>query len=313
MPDLKFEGAVLNLAPGQTVLAALEAAGVPVESSCRAGACQTCVLQLIEGEVPAVAQAGLSAAAKAQGLFMSCVCTPEGPLTVAPAGAARSRVEAEITALERLSDSVVRLRLAPQAPFPRRPGQFLNLIAEDGLIRSYSIAGAADDHLELHVRLYPDGRMSRRIAGARLGERLTLAGPQGGCIYDGVEPNQTLILAGTGTGLAPLWGVLNEALERGHTGPIRLYHGALTARGLYLVDELRALEAAHANFSYRPCLKDEAGDLVEAVKAAETDVANAAAFLCGDAELVGRLKRALFLAGARLDRIRMDAFLPAAA
>jgi ferredoxin-NADP reductase len=143
------------------------------------------------------------------------------------------------------------------------------------------------------------------------GDRLTVSGPSGGCTYDGLALDQPIILAGPGTGLAPLWGVLHEALAQGHTGPIALYHGGQNAAGLYLQDELRAIEASHPNVTYRPCLMDRGEDLIEAVKADPT-LKRAGIFLCGDGPLVERLRKTLFLAGVRLADIRADSFAAAA-
>lgn len=316
MPRLVFDGRAVETADGQTVLAALDAAGVKIDSSCRAGICQSCLVQKVEGDLPAAAQAGLTPAQQAQGLFLACVCTPTGPLSIAPAGAARHRTEASVRSLDRLSDSVLRLRLDPAGPFPYRAGQFVSLVL-DGLVRSYSLAGQPerDDFLELHVRILPDGRMSQRIANDLApGSRLTVAGPAGGCFYDGVDPDQPLVLAGTGTGLAPLWGILNDALARGHRGPIRLYHGALSAGGLYLVDEIRAVARQHPTLEYLPCVRGEdgSGDLVHTVMAREAAPNAGWYFLCGDPVLVAKLRKSLFLAGARRERIRADAFVKAA-
>ena len=313
MPRLVFDGRAVEAAEGQTVL---DAVGIALDRSCRAGICQSCLVQKVEGDLLAAAQAGLTPAQQAQGLFLACVCTPTGPLSIMPADAARHRTEARVRSLDRLSNSVVRLRLEPAAPFPYRAGQFVNLML-DGLVRSYSLAGQpdSDDFLELHVRILADGRMSQRIANDLApGSRLIVAGPAGGCFYEGVDPDQPLVLAGTGTGLAPLWGILNDALGRGHRGPIRLYHGALSADGLYLVEEIRTLARQHANLEYLPCVRgaDGGGDLVQAVLAKEQAPKEGWYFLCGDPALVAGLRKSLFLAGARRDRIRADAFVQAA-
>ena len=87
--------------------------------------------------------------------------------------------------------------------------------------------------------------------------------------------------------------------------------------GLYLVEDLEALQARRPGFSYVPCIRDEADpagtDLVGVVTRAETELAHTTFFLCGDEVLVNRLKRGLFLAGAKLDRIHADPFVPAQA
>jgi len=319
LAPLVFEGRSIPLAEGQTVLAALEAAGERVESSCRSGVCQSCLMQVVEGVPPKRAQAGLTAGQIAQGLFMPCVCTPEKPIVIARADSARQRAPARVESLDWLSASVRRVRLRPLAPFVYRPGQFVGLIAEDGLIRSYSIASTPDQAplVELHVRVIPGGRMSSRLATTTaVGDVLTLSGPSGACCYEGVETDQPLVLAGTGSGLAPLWAVLNDALSRGHRGTIDLYHGASSRQGLYLVDELEALQRDHPGVSYRPLVREpadpEAGDLLRNMMA-DGVRRDAVHFLCGDAGLVRRMQRGLFLGGARLDRIRADPFAPAAA
>jgi len=314
---LTFEGVGYQALEGQTVLSALEAAGLRVESSCRAGVCQSCLLQSLDGPPPAAAQIGLSRALARDGCFMACVCVPDRPMAIARAGHARQRAQVVVRSISRLSDSVVRVVIEPLSPFEARPGQFLSLVdpATD-TVRSYSIAGRNQGLIELHIRIVPGGRMSGLVS-SRLspGDRLTITGPSGACVYEGVDPDQRIVLAGTGTGLAPLWAILNEALAQGHRGNIVLYHGALDARGLYLVDSLEALQASDPRFRYVPCLMNSGerarADLVNAVASAETDFANTAYFLCGDEEMVKRLKRTLFLAGAKLDRIRADAFVSA--
>lgn len=311
---ITFEGKTIALQPGQTVLAGLEEAGVAVETSCRAGVCQSCLMQVVEGTPSKRSQQGLSPSQVARGLFMPCVCTPEGDLKVVRAGDAHQRVEAEVHSLEPLSGTVLRVRLKPLADFAYRPGQFVRLITEDGLVRSYSIASTPEvaPLVELHVRLIPGGKMSGRLQdGVAPGDRLMVSGPSGGCTYDGVEADQPLILAGAGTGLAPLWGVLHDALARGHQGPITLYHGALNEHGLYLREELEGVAGRHPNFTYRPCLMDRGEDLLAIVKA-HAELKGAGIYLCGDGPLVERLRKSLFLAGARLADIRADAFAAAA-
>ena len=319
MTIVRFEGREHTLAPGQTVLSALQSAGEKLDSSCLAGICQSCLVRAESGAIPKAAQAGLSPALVAGGYLLACVCRPEEDLTLVRADAVRQRVPVTVASLDRLSTSVVRLRLMPEAPFNYRAGQFLGLVTPGAAPRSYSIASlpSRDPWLELHIRLLPGGRVSGLVADSlRAGDRLEVVGPSGGCFCQGVDPDQPLVLAGTGTGLAPLWGILQDAIANGHRGPIRLYHGALDRAGLYLVDALEALAAKHANLTYTPCLRDSGGatgDLKEAVLAAGDARAQAAHFLCGDANLVNQLKRALFLAGARLDRLRSDPFLPTAA
>jgi glycine betaine monooxygenase B len=66
----------LACGPGQTVLEALEAAGLAVPYSCRSGACGTCKIRKRSGAVVAGECEGLSAAEQEQGYFLSCCARP---------------------------------------------------------------------------------------------------------------------------------------------------------------------------------------------------------------------------------------------
>ena len=201
------------------------------------------------------------------------------------------------------------------------PGQFVNFVRADGLVRSFSLASvpALDDHLEFHVALVDGGQMSGWLHHeAEEGTPLALMGPLGNCFYTPGKPEQPLFLLGTGTGLAPLYAILRDALHQGHTGPIHLFHGALAARDLYLSEELRAMSDASENFFYHPCVRDEVGEdcvtqgAVDAVALATVpNLKGWKVFLCGNPDLVKQVQRKTFMAGASMQDIHADAFLPA--
>jgi NAD(P)H-flavin reductase len=223
-------------------------------------------------------------------------------------------VAARIAAIEPLSQDVMRVRLICEAPFEFRAGQYISLLREDGLARSYSVASLPrEGSIELHIRCLPNGRMSEWVrTGARPGDRVRILGPSGDCFYVPGRADQPLLLVGTGTGLAPLYGVLRDGLDQGHAGPIHLFHGALREEGLYLREELAALAAAHANVEYVPSLLATDGPLDQVVLRRFPKLAGWRAFLCGDPALVQGLRKKLFLQGMDLRDIHADAFLPAA-
>ncbi|QGM48196.1 2Fe-2S iron-sulfur cluster-binding protein [Methylocystis heyeri] len=317
MSLLTYEDRPVDIAPGETVLEALLRAGIDAPSSCRTGNCQTCMHRVVAGTPPEDSQSGLTEAQKAIGLFLPCICKPKAPLTIVSRDDAGASIDAVVHSIERVSHDIVRLRVEAEK-FEYRPGQFLELIAGADLKRHYSLASHPEDdpYLEMHIRLHENGRMSRRLTEAlEPGHRLHVAGPSGTCFYEGVDAEQPLVLIGAGTGLAPLYGVLRDALKRGHRGPIRLYHGARDSRGLYLRDELEVLAAARDNLVYRPCALDLnaplGGDVAALALDAETEFEHSAFFLCGGVNLVNRLKHELFMRGASLRSIRFDAFIPA--
>jgi CDP-4-dehydro-6-deoxyglucose reductase len=321
MTTIKFEGRLYSLEPKETVLDGLLRGGVNAPYSCRVGACQTCILRATSGAVPPAAQVGLKETMKARGYFLACICRPTEDLTLHSVGD-EMRIEASITALDRLTPTVVRVRLRPEAPWEYRAGQYASLHRADGLGRSYSLASLPSDGvLELHVRKLREGRMSGWLySEAEVGEKVHIQGPSGDCFYVAGRPEQPMLLAGSGTGLAPLYGVLRDALANGHTGPIWLFHGAREEGGLYLMDELRAIAEANPQVRYRPSvfMGEPSGDvrvgsLEKLIIEELPKLVGFRAFLCGHPDIVSGVKKRVFLAGIPMREIHADPFLPSAA
>ncbi|HHM04547.1 MAG TPA: 2Fe-2S iron-sulfur cluster binding domain-containing protein [Gammaproteobacteria bacterium] len=318
MPQIRYQGHAYLLEAGETVLEGLERQGVALPSSCRAGACQSCLLRAAVGTPPLQAQAGLKDTQRAQGYFLACQCRPSGDLDIEAPAAGQVGCTARVVGKMPLNGAIVRVALQPERPLDYRAGQFVNLVREDGLSRSYSLASVPglDPNLDVHVQRLENGRMSGWIHGSlEVGDSVQLHGPLGECFYLPGRPEQTLLLIGTGSGLAPLWGIARDALRQGHTGPIHLFHGSRHRAGLYLVDELRALAQSHANFHYTPCVSGEAaaGDIAagrasELALAAFPNLKDTRLYLCGHPDMVKTAKKKAFLAGASLADIYADPF-----
>ncbi len=320
---IKYQNQGYEPKPQETVLDCLSRHGVEVPSFCRSGVCQTCVLKVIEGQPPAKAQAGLKEAWKRQGLVMSCVCDASQPLSLVPADAVKSFVS-RVVAVSPLSQRVRRVIVQKPAGFEFEAGQFVQLERPDICVaRPYSLASLPSDQtLEFHVAVYEGGMVSPWFDGA-VGEDIVVRGPYGECVYMPDEPERPLLLAGTGTGLAPLLGVLKAALAAKHRGPIALYHGARDRLGLYYLRQLDALAAEVPGLEVKAIALEgelppsgelrhcqvELGDLGAVVARHPGKVADVRAYLCGDPPLVAALKKRLFLAGASLSRIHSDPFL----
>ena len=322
---LIWKGRIVPFDSRQTVLEALQAHGISVRSSCRSGLCQTCIVRALEGTPPREAQRGLAPNLAAQGYFLACQARPETPLAIGDASDLPT-VTVTVARIERPADTVTRLFLnvPPSAPFPYRPGQFVHMIRNDGLTRSYSLASVpGDPYLEFHIKQLTGGAMSSYIYESLVeGDTLTIRGPLGNTFYQDDRPDQPLLLAGTGTGLAPLLGVTRDALAQGHKGPIELHHGARDMHGLYAHEELERLERDHDNFTYVPCVLDEwvkpplQGNLRERVLSRVQDwvaqkETSPRVFMCGSPAFVPAMKRNVFLAGVSLKDIFTDAFVTA--
>jgi CDP-4-dehydro-6-deoxyglucose reductase, E3 len=321
MATLGYKDKRFALIEGETVLEGLLRNGVEVPNACRSGVCRSCMMGASAGSVPEAAQAGLREVEKRQGLFLACLCRPAGDLELRDVDD-QARVGARIVEVAHLSDSVVRLRLQPDAGFEYEAGQYLALRRADGLTRSYSLASLpSESTLELHLRRMPGGRMSTwAYDEAQPGETVSLRGPYGSCCYAGDAPEAPILMVAVGTGLAPLWGVLRQALAAGHAGPITLLQASAEPSGLYMRDELRELGDAHLNLQVRACVLRGGGDGIEegAVDALAVDHVRQSgeagkhlAYVCGDAAIVQRIRRGLFMAGVSARRIFVDAFVTA--
>jgi NAD(P)H-flavin reductase/ferredoxin len=324
MSAISFAGRSFPVAPQQSALDALLAGGVEAPHSCKAGTCGSCMMRAVEGAVPERAQAGLKASWKAQGYFLPCVCFPDSDLSVAQVGS-DALCGAEIAELQRLGAGVLEVRLRCDTVLDFRAGQYVTLVLDGTLARSYSIASLPGGReFRIHVRRVTGGRMSGWLHDrARGGDRVQIQGPSGECFYVPGNPDQPLLLAGTGTGLAPLYGIVLDALQQGHTGRIDLFHGAGHEGGLYLQPELRALAARHPNLTYTPCVLrgiDPAtncrsiavGPIEQVVLERLPRLQGWRAFVCGNPDVVKILRKKIFLAGAASREIYADAFAPSA-
>ncbi len=317
---ITYKGQPYAHAPGETILTCLERHGVQIPSFCRSGVCQSCLVKLTDGTPPAKSQVGLKDTWKHQGLVLACVCEITEPMAVEPSDATRTYTS-RIVSSERLSANVLRVLAERPAEFAFEAGQFVQLGRPlDGVARPYSIASLPrDEHLEFHVSVYADGELSPWFASA-VGMPLSITGPFGECVYLPDDVSRPLILAGTGTGLAPLIGVLRAALAAGHEGPIALYHGARTAEELYYWRQFGELGLPSRVSVHGVHLEGELcdtpgitkGDLIPLLLGEHPKPDTARVYLCGNPTFVQTLKKRLYLAGASLTRIHSDPFLPKA-
>jgi ferredoxin-NADP reductase len=327
MAILSFNTLSLELRPRESVLDCVLRHGQSIPYSCKSGMCQACLVRALSA-VPETAQAGLKPALRERGCALACQWRPEGDAAVVSIDPREFTTAARIRELVPLNAQVLKVVLEPLEPgamFATRPGQYLTIANPDGVVRSYSLASDYErDHvLELHVGATTHGLFSHWLFDtAQAGDVLYLRGPAGDCYYDTrvVDATTPLLLAGAGTGLAPLYGIVRDALRRGHQGAIQLFHGGHTRERLYYVDALRDLAREHRNFRYYPCVREAPADAasetlhlgaVEAVleSALSNDaIARTHAYLAGAPAFVLLLRKRLFLKGLRPDHIHADPF-----
>ena len=301
-----------------SILDCLTAQGVPVPSSCRSGVCQTCMMRVVEGEVPEKAKAGLKPTLAAQNYFLACSCYPENDVEVVLPEAGLGKLEARVTSVEYLNGDILGIRLKPSRLFEYKAGQFINLFKDEITARCYSLASvpALDEELFLNVRKVPSGLVSGWVfSSLKVGDAITISEASGDCFYVPGNSEQDILLIATGSGLAPLYGIIRDALLSGHQGKFSLYHGSYNTDGFYLVEELRRLAQTHPNFNYVPCISEgEAkagyapGMVLDIALADNPDLSGWRVFLCGNPNMVNTAKQQSFFAGASMRDIFADPF-----
>lgn len=266
-----------------TVLAAAEDAGIMLKSSCESGGCGACSAVLRRGRVemgdhdPNVIEVPES-----DGGILLCRSFPredcrielpydQSTIVVGPP----VRHDAEITALDRVADGVMRMTLVLRpgedgsASADFESGQFVRIVvpgvrpgregsvpdaeaAESGreVRRSYSPANVAnwDGQLEFYIRLLPGGAMSDYLSmRAKVGDVLSVSNADGdfGLAENGLRPRW--FLAG-GTGLSPLLSMLRKMAEWGEPQPARLIFGVTRHSEVFAQEEIAALAESLPDF-----------------------------------------------------------------
>ncbi len=318
MTKITLEDQTYHCAPGQSVLDVLLDNGVSIPYGCRQGVCQSCQLRSLDEIPPSAAQNGLKDTLKRQKYFLACQCHPERDMMVSRANGIGAFHDGTVVGTGLLNRNTMRLLIDCPQITDFYAGQFVNLQREDGLTRSYSIAGSHENSttLEFHIRRLPGGRFTQWLHDEiQPCDKLRVSEPRGLCFYLPERKQQGLLLVGTGSGLAPLSGILDDAIRNGHTGQIHLFHGSRTVEDLYLIAEFRELVQQYRNFYYTPCISGAdvppgytRGRVNDVVVSSINDLTDWTVYLCGHPGMVDQMKMAAFMKGASVANIYCDAF-----
>ena len=266
---LQPSGRTFPCGPATEVLRAGLAAGVPLRYSCRSGVCRTCRAHLVTGVIDHgnVHPNYLSEAEKAQGVVHLCSARPLADCVFSvgaldPAQLPARQMPARVLSVERPAPdvAVLRIGLPPNEPLHFRAGQFLQVLLDDGVARSYSIAtcprAEGVRQLELHLRHLPGGRFTDHVFGhLQPRDLLRIEAPQGSFFLreDSTKP---MVMLASGTGFAPIQSLVTHSLALGARRPIHLYWGVRRAADLYRHALAMQWATQHPHIRYTPVLSD---------------------------------------------------------
>jgi CDP-4-dehydro-6-deoxyglucose reductase len=208
------------------------------------------------------------------------------------------------------------LRVPPASKLHYLPGQYLDVIGEGGLRRSYSIANAprTDGKLELQIREVENGAMSKFWFGsAKANDLLRLEGPLGTfCLRD--KPAITLVFLATGTGIAPVKAMLEQLArepERAANKRIVIYWGGRTPSDIYWTPRIESLDAVFVPVLSRATegWQGRTGYVQSAVIDDGVDLTQAVVYACGSESMIHSARDALTMAGLPIKNFYSDAFV----
>ena len=303
MPELCVGERRWAVPAGSNLLDALNEAGLNVPYSCRAGSCHACLVHCLAGQPLDALPEAMALEKHALGWRLACQCRVVEDLHVALFDPQQDGVPAQVCALDWFGD-VLRVRLRPERALRYQAGQHV-VLWKGSVARPYSLASlpGEDDFLEFHIDCHRPGAFCDKVRGLQVGDVLRLGEFRGGALhYDPDWQDRPLWLLAAGTGLAPLWGILREAVRQGHRGEIRVLHVARDSTGHYLAEPLREM----ANVNVELVLVEQ---LDEALAGLRPSTRQTVALVCGAPGSVERFARRLFIAGVPRGQVFADVFV----
>jgi NAD(P)H-flavin reductase len=242
------------------------------------------------------------------------VVAPTPALEGASAGA-----PGRVLSIEQVSPDVRILRIGRPATFEYRAGQYMKVGIEGRRSGSFSLASAPHEpHLEFCIERIPGGRLTPAMFALPVGAPVVLGERAKGSLRLGPSARTHLLVA-TVTGIAPVRGLVLQALRDRLPSRLVILHGASHADELPYADELAALAASHPRLSYLPTVSrpgearnsgwsGATGRVDElAIRAATTlDIASTQVLAIGNSGMIANVRTALGGRGFRVDTEAFD-------
>jgi propane monooxygenase reductase subunit len=333
---VRFEpvGIEIEVDSDQTILRAAAEQGVQLMHGCKEGQCAACKSFVLEGEdieLDRYSTFALPDYEKEEGQTLLCRAHAYEDLVIEllnydeeiiRGGLPLRRGTVEVVSNTAVTHDMRHLvvKLLEPAEIKFFPGQYMDFfVPGTDESRSFSMANTPnrDGLFEFVVKIYPGGLFSAYLdEKVQVGDQLAVEAPFGTFT---LRENRTsnLIFVGGGAGMAPVLGLLRSMAERGVERRATFYYGARTAKDLSFEDELARLAERLTDFSYVPALSEpvegepwegHTGLITDVVKANETDLEGADAYVCGPPPMVDAAIATLTALGVREQNIFYDKF-----
>jgi len=328
-------GIEIEVNEDETVLNAAFRQGVSLTHGCREGQCSACKSFLLDGdiEMEKYSTFALPEYESEEGYVLLCRSHAYSDLEVElinydedilRLGIPIVTLQTIVEEIEPLTHDIKRLVLRFAEPGQRMlftAGPYADIrIPGSDEHRAYSMANtpSTNDHLEFMIKVFPGGRFSSLLEGSiSIGQELEVKGPYGVFMLR-EKSNSDIICIGGGSGMAPLWSLLNSMAERGIERKATYYYGARTRKDLFYLDRLQQLEERLPGFRFVPALSmatgedewdGETGLITEVLgRNLEAGQTQMQAYLCGPPPMIDAAIPVLVSKGISEDRIFFDKF-----
>jgi len=317
----------------ETVLNAAFRQGVSLMHGCREGQCGACKSFLLDGdlEMQKYSTFALPESESEEGYVLLCRSHAYSDLEVElinydedviRLGIPIESFQTIIEAIEPLTHDIRRLVLKLSEPGRKlkfSAGQYVSIsIPGSDETRAFSMANTprTTDRLEFIIKVFPGGLFSGLLDGGfTLGQELEVKGPYGVFMLREKYESE-IICVGGGSGMAPLWSLLNDMAERGVKRKATYFYGARNRRDLFYLDQLQQLEERLPDFHFIPALsmataedewEGETGLITEVLdRKLDGDQTHTQAYLCGPPPMIDATIPVLVRKGISEDRIFFD-------
>ena len=310
----------------ETVLDAALRQGINLRYGCRNGACGSCKGKLLAGEIRYDEEPdALDDDDKEENMALFCAAFADSELVIEvdevelDSAIEIKTLPCRVHEMNLLADDVMQMfiKLPASERLQFLPGQYIDILLEDGRHRSFSIANSPqnDDFLELHIRFVEKGLFTTKVFNSMQNkDLLRIEGPHGSFFFH-EDSNKDILLMAGGTGFAPIKGIIEHLISEEVTRPIYLYWGVRSEADLYMLELAEKWVAERDNIQFVPVLSD-AGDnwsgrtgyVHEAVLSDFDDLSVFDIYTCGPPAMIHSAEKSFQEKGMKKEQFFYDSF-----
>lgn len=321
------EDKIYTVKGGSSLLDTLRNEQIFIPSACGGkGTCGYCKVVVLEGGGPVLATEKplLTKEELENNTRLSCQCKVKQNIRIRiPEDLFNVKEYAVVVEkMEKMTSTIKKLTLSlGEEEISFKPGQYVQLKApayegnDEEVYRAYSIASSVSNKHAVELLIGYTGGIATTYVHYHLkeGDTAYINGPYGEFYYH--EDDGPMILAGAGTGMAPLMSILQHMADKDIRRETLFFFGAKTRDDLFLLDKIKEFEEK-LNLKFIPALsreespewKGERGRVPQAIEKYIEDGKNYSAYLCGSPAMIDSIVEALVKKNVPADKIYYDKF-----